>query len=243
MSRLISEKADAINLAGVHIYSFAHGFAESRIFPRSKPSFKNGPTKCRQAIYAMSFWVESSSRAPAIVYCASVSPNVRCVSANVRQTAASVSDNVRRKSPSIARRAVHYCAPLHLEVGDRHLHADLQHVAADYSRTTFDHGTALRGRDLGLREQPPGARAPRPSQLAGRSECKAGPGSKAASQLYSRSTESGLELEKFSIVLARSLRIRNPPRDSASPATIPRSGGRPSVRFSSKYLRSRKICS
>jgi hypothetical protein len=26
-------------------------------------------------------WVESGSRAPAIVYCASVSPNLRCVSA------------------------------------------------------------------------------------------------------------------------------------------------------------------
>jgi hypothetical protein len=53
-------------------------------------------------------------RAPAIVYCASVSPNLRCVSAIVRQTAASVSANVRRKWPSIARRAVHYCASLHL---------------------------------------------------------------------------------------------------------------------------------
>ena len=53
-------------------------------------------------------------RAPPVGYCASVSPNLRCVSANVRQTAASVSDNVRRKWPSIARRTVHYCAPLHL---------------------------------------------------------------------------------------------------------------------------------
>jgi hypothetical protein len=114
MSRLTSEKADAINLAGVHIYSFAHGFAESRIFPRSKPSFKNGPTKCRQADLRNVLWVESSSRAPAIVYCASVSPNVRCVSANVRQTAASVSDNLRWNWHSIAHRTVHYCASLHL---------------------------------------------------------------------------------------------------------------------------------
>ena len=51
-------------------------------------------------------------RAPTILYCASVSPIVRCVSANVRQTATSVSDNLRRKGPSIARRAVHHCASL-----------------------------------------------------------------------------------------------------------------------------------
>jgi hypothetical protein len=48
------------------------------------------------------------------VYCASVSPNLRCVSANVRRTPASVSANVRRKWPSIARRTVYYCAPLQL---------------------------------------------------------------------------------------------------------------------------------
>jgi hypothetical protein len=60
---------------------------------------------------------ENGGRAPASVYCASVSPNLRCVSAIVRQTAASVSGNVRRKRPSIARLAVHHCAPLHIEVG------------------------------------------------------------------------------------------------------------------------------
>ena len=56
-------------------------------------------------------------RAPPAIYCASVSPNLRCVSAIVRRTPASVSDNVRRKWPSIARRAVYYCAPLHLRDG------------------------------------------------------------------------------------------------------------------------------
>jgi hypothetical protein len=61
--------------------------------------------------------MSESHHAPAIAYCASVSPNLRCVSANVRQTAASVSGNVRRKQCSIARRAVHHCAPLHIESG------------------------------------------------------------------------------------------------------------------------------
>jgi hypothetical protein len=56
-------------------------------------------------------------RAPTIVYCASVSPNVRCVSANVRRTAASVSNNLRRKRPSIARLPHFDCAPLHLWAG------------------------------------------------------------------------------------------------------------------------------
>ena len=37
-----------------------------------------------------------SHRAPAIVYCVSVSPIVRCVSAIVRRMPGSVSDNVRR---------------------------------------------------------------------------------------------------------------------------------------------------
>jgi hypothetical protein len=50
--------------------------------------------------------------APATVYCASVSPNVRCVSTIVRRELASVSDNLRRKPAFIARRAVHHCAPL-----------------------------------------------------------------------------------------------------------------------------------
>jgi hypothetical protein len=54
-------------------------------------------------------------RAPRVIYCASVSPNLRCVSTIVRPTPTCVSDNVRRKWPSIARRAVHYCAPLHLQ--------------------------------------------------------------------------------------------------------------------------------
>jgi hypothetical protein len=46
-------------------------------------------------------------RAPVFVYCASISPSVRCVSAIVRPTAASVSNNLRRK-PAL------YCASLHL---------------------------------------------------------------------------------------------------------------------------------
>ena len=58
--------------------------------------------------------VENGGRAPAVIYCASVSPNLRCVSANVRRTPASVSDNLRRKWPSIARRTVYYCASLQL---------------------------------------------------------------------------------------------------------------------------------
>jgi hypothetical protein len=51
-------------------------------------------------------------RAPTVVYCASVPPSVRCVSAIVLRTRASVSVNVRRKGHSIARRGVHSCAPL-----------------------------------------------------------------------------------------------------------------------------------
>jgi hypothetical protein len=46
------------------------------------------------------------------IYCASVSPNLRCVSTIVRRMPASISANVRRKWHSIARRAVHHCAPL-----------------------------------------------------------------------------------------------------------------------------------
>jgi hypothetical protein len=45
-------------------------------------------------------------RAPRVIYCASVSLNLRCVSTIVRPTPTCVS--------YIARRAVHYCAPLHL---------------------------------------------------------------------------------------------------------------------------------
>ena len=37
--------------------------------------------------------VESGSRTPAVIYCASVSPNVRCVSTIVRPTPAAISDN------------------------------------------------------------------------------------------------------------------------------------------------------
>jgi hypothetical protein len=59
-------------------------------------------------------WVESGGRASLTIYCASVSPNVRCVSTIVRRSPASVSANVRRKPRSIARRAVHHCAPLHI---------------------------------------------------------------------------------------------------------------------------------
>jgi hypothetical protein len=66
-------------------------------------------------------WVGYGGRAPAAIYCASVSPSVRCVSRKVRRTPASVSDNVRRKGPVIARRAVHHCAPLQLKPDDRPL--------------------------------------------------------------------------------------------------------------------------
>jgi hypothetical protein len=58
--------------------------------------------------------VESGGRAPVAIYCASVSPNLRCVSANVRHRLRSVSDNVRRKRPSIARLPHFDCASLHL---------------------------------------------------------------------------------------------------------------------------------
>jgi hypothetical protein len=63
---------------------------------------------------ACASWVEIGGHAPAIVYCASVSPNLRCVSANVRRMPGSVSDNVRRKPAFIVRRAVHHCAPLQI---------------------------------------------------------------------------------------------------------------------------------
>jgi hypothetical protein len=66
---------------------------------------------------------QAAAGAPAVVYCASVSPNVRCVSAIVRRTPVSVSDNVRRKPAFIARQAAHHCAPLHLIISliDRRL--------------------------------------------------------------------------------------------------------------------------
>jgi hypothetical protein len=80
---------------------------------KSRSGPQHGSSRLGQALRLRA---ESGHRAPAVVYCASVSPNLRCVSANVRQTAASVSDNVRRKWPSIARRAIHYCAPLHVAV-------------------------------------------------------------------------------------------------------------------------------
>jgi hypothetical protein len=60
-------------------------------------------------------WVESGRRALAVIYCASVSPDLRCVSMIVRRRPGSVSADVRRKRRSIARRAVHHCAPPHLE--------------------------------------------------------------------------------------------------------------------------------
>lgn len=72
-------------------------------------------TDCRAAVHRRSALALLHS-APAIAYCASVSPNLRCVSSIVRQTAASVSDNVRRKWPSIAHRTVRYCASLHIMV-------------------------------------------------------------------------------------------------------------------------------
>jgi hypothetical protein len=62
----------------------------------------------------VSFWVENGGRASQAIYCASVSPSVRCVSPIVRLKPSSVSDNVRRKRRSIARRAIHHCAPLQL---------------------------------------------------------------------------------------------------------------------------------
>jgi hypothetical protein len=43
-----------INLAGIDKHSFAHGFAKSRIFPRSKPGFKNGQQSVGTRIYEMS---------------------------------------------------------------------------------------------------------------------------------------------------------------------------------------------
>ena len=46
------------------------------------------------------------------VYCASVSPSVRCVSLIVRQSPGSVSDNVRRKPTFIARQIVLRAATL-----------------------------------------------------------------------------------------------------------------------------------
>ena len=83
--------------------------------------------RSRRQLYADGYSFQNRSRGEIIatlgrnrrpcvtaIYCASVSPGVRCVSTIVRRTPASVSDNVRRKWPSIARRAVHYCAPLHL---------------------------------------------------------------------------------------------------------------------------------
>jgi hypothetical protein len=42
------------------------------------------------------FWRDSGRRAPVVIYCASVSPIVGCVSAIVRPRPTSVSDNVRR---------------------------------------------------------------------------------------------------------------------------------------------------
>jgi hypothetical protein len=60
----------------------------------------------------MTAGVESGGYAPVFDYCASVSPNLRCVSTIVRRRPDSVSGNVHRKRRSIARRAVHHCAPL-----------------------------------------------------------------------------------------------------------------------------------
>jgi hypothetical protein len=57
---------------------------------------------------------QPSSRASQAIYCASVSSNLRCVSANVDLTLGSVSRNVRRKQPSIARLPYFDCAPLQL---------------------------------------------------------------------------------------------------------------------------------
>ena len=54
--------------------------------------------------------------APPAMYCASVSPIVRCVSANVRRTPASVSAKLRTIECSIARLAIHKCASLHRRV-------------------------------------------------------------------------------------------------------------------------------
>jgi hypothetical protein len=54
--------------------------------------------------------MDTTYHASQTIYCASVSPSVRCVSTIMRRTPASVSDNVRRKRPSIARPAVHRSA-------------------------------------------------------------------------------------------------------------------------------------
>jgi hypothetical protein len=67
---------------------------------------------------AAGFRRDLGRRAPRVIYCASVSPNVRCVSANVRLTLASVSHNVRRKRPSIARLPHFDCAPLQVTLED-----------------------------------------------------------------------------------------------------------------------------
>jgi hypothetical protein len=85
-------------------------------------------------------------RAPRVIYCASVSPNVRCVSTIVRPTPASVSDNLRRKRCSIARRAVHHCAPLQLKqnsgAGSSH------RGAATRDRGDSRNGLSLRSRSV-----------------------------------------------------------------------------------------------
>jgi hypothetical protein len=68
----------------------------------------------RKAALTPDFWLDSGRRASPVIYCASVSPIVRYVSAIVRLTPTSVSDNLRWKRLSIVRRAVHHCAPLQL---------------------------------------------------------------------------------------------------------------------------------
>jgi len=55
--------------------------------------------------------------APAAIYCASVSPSVRCVSTILRRTPASLPQKVRWKQRSVARRGVHHCAPLQVDLG------------------------------------------------------------------------------------------------------------------------------
>jgi hypothetical protein len=85
------------------------------------PSRPVCPTNIRRSHRADEgqLWVESGGRASQAIYCASVSPSVRCVATIVRRTPTSVSDNVRRKWPSIARRTVHHCARLHVAAPSR----------------------------------------------------------------------------------------------------------------------------
>jgi hypothetical protein len=85
-------------------------------------------------------------RAPRVIYCASVSPNLRCVSTIVRPTPTSVSDNVRRKRPSIARLAVYHCASLHVVTGRSRFESGKSHVRLAFAPVTLVQWADPRGR-------------------------------------------------------------------------------------------------